>query len=399
MNALLVILDGLSDRGVQTPLSTAKTGNLDALAAKSSCGMMYSIGRGVLPGSDTSHLAIFGYDPHEYYKGRGTFEALGAGMSMSHGEVAFRINVATVDDDMTVTDRRAGRDPFLMEEIFDEMQGVQIEDVTVKLKHTVEHRGAMTLSGPGLSHRITNADPHETGVKVCTVKALADEAEKTARVLNVFTRMSYERLCGCEANRERTAKGLKPGNIMLARGAGFFEKVEPIESRYGMKAACIAGGALYCGVARYVGMDVLEVERATGTVATDLGAKAEACLGARGKYDLVFCHIKGTDACGHDGRFEEKRDFIERIDAEFISKISDGFDVIVVSADHSTPVVVGRHSADPTPFLFYHKDCRADAVTVFSESACARGCLGVLEGRHVIPMIQDYLDLAHMYGE
>ena len=62
MNALLVILDGVSDRGTATPLSTAKTPQLDALAKTSCCGMMYSIGRGVLPGSDTSHLAIFGYD-------------------------------------------------------------------------------------------------------------------------------------------------------------------------------------------------------------------------------------------------------------------------------------------------------------------------------------------------
>jgi len=399
MNALLVILDGLSDRGTETPLGKAKTPNFDRLAAESQCGMMYSIGRGVLPGSDTSHLAIFGYDPHIYYKGRGTFEALGAGMSMSQGEVAFRINLATVDDDMTVVDRRAGRDPYLMDRIFAEMHGVVIEDVTVNLKHTVEHRGAMTLSGPGLSHEITNADPHETGAKVCEVKALAPAGEKTARVMNAFTRLSAERLSACEANSKRAAKGLKPANIMLARGAGYFEAVPSLQERYGMKSVCIAGGALYKGVARYVGMDIKEVEGATGTTATDLAAKADACLNAGKDYQLVFCHIKGTDACGHDGQFDKKREFIERIDSEFAPRIAGKFDVIVITADHSTPVSVKRHSADPTPLIFCNRDCRVDAVDCFSEAACAGGSLGILEGRHVMPLCQDYLDVARMYGE
>jgi len=399
MNALLVILDGVSDRGTATPLSTAKTPQLDALAKTSCCGMMYSIGRGVLPGSDTSHLAIFGYDPHEYYKGRGTFEALGAGMSMSHGEVAFRINLATVSESMAVEDRRAGRDPYLMDQIFAEMNGLQIEDVTVNLMHTVEHRGAMTLSGPGLSYRITNADPHETGAKVCTVEALAPEAEKTARVMNEFTRLSYEKLSVCEANRLRREKGLKPANIMLARGAGYFEAVEPFEKRFGMKAMCVAGGALYRGVARYVGMDIVDVQGATGTTETDLKAKANACLAAREHYPFVFCHIKGTDSCGHDGEFDKKRDFLERVDSEFIPLVAGQFDVIVITGDHSTPVSVKRHSADPTPLLFWHADCRTDACRRFTEAECAAGALGVLQGIHVVPLIQDYLDVAHMYGE
>jgi len=399
MNALVVILDGVSDRGTVTPLSTARTPNFDKLARASVCGLMYSIGRGVLPGSDTSHLAIFGYDPNQYYKGRGTYEALGAGMSMSHGEVAFRVNLATVDDGLVVVDRRAGRDPYLMDKMFQEMDGLRIEDVTVNLKHTVEHRGAMTLSGPGLSHLVTNADPHETGAKVCEVQALAPEASKTARIMNEFTRLSYEKLSRCEANLKRAEKGLKSANIMLARGAGYFEKVEPFEKRFGMKAVCVAAGALYRGVARYVGMDLVDVPGATGTTETNLAAKAGACLDARAHYQFIFCHIKGTDACGHDGQFDKKKAFIERVDAEFVSLVEGKFDVIIFTGDHSTPVTAKRHSADPTPFVFYHADCRADDCRRFTEADCAHGGLGVLQGIHVVPLVQDYLDVAHMFGE
>jgi 2,3-bisphosphoglycerate-independent phosphoglycerate mutase len=217
--------------------------------------------------------------------------------------------------------------------------------------------------------------------------------------MNEFTRLSYEKLSRCEANLKRAEKGLKSANIMLARGAGYFEKVEPFEKRFGMKAVCVAAGALYRGVARYVGMDLVDVPGATGTTETNLAAKAGACLDARAHYQFIFCHIKGTDACGHDGQFDKKKAFIERVDAEFVSLVEGKFDVIIFTGDHSTPVTAKRHSADPTPFVFYHADCRADDCRRFTEADCAHGGLGVLQGIHVVPLVQDYLDVAHMFGE
>ncbi|MEM4025399.1 MAG: phosphoglycerate mutase, partial [Metallosphaera sp.] len=76
LKILLVIADGLGDRkvealGGQTPLQKANKANIDSLLRSSLVGLMDPIGPGVVPGSDTSHLAIFGLDPRKYYKGRG----------------------------------------------------------------------------------------------------------------------------------------------------------------------------------------------------------------------------------------------------------------------------------------------------------------------------------------
>ncbi|MGQ4871015.1 MAG: 2,3-bisphosphoglycerate-independent phosphoglycerate mutase, partial [Candidatus Thorarchaeota archaeon] len=173
--AVLVVLDGAGDRlipelGNKTAFQAADTPNLDRVAREGQTGLMDVIGPGITPGSDTAHLALFGYDPYKFYPGRGPLEALGAGLDSQPGDVAFRANFATVDSDLTVLDRRAGRDISKEEghQLQEAIDGLEIDGVEVRFVHTVEHRGALVLRGEGLSARITDVDPHETGKRVLT---------------------------------------------------------------------------------------------------------------------------------------------------------------------------------------------------------------------------------------
>jgi len=113
VKALMLICDGMADRqipklGNRTPLEAARTPNMDKLAKRGVCGLMDTIAPGVPPGSDTAHLALLGYDPFKVYTGRGPFEAAGAGIELHPGDVAFRVNYATVDDALVV--RTGGQD-------------------------------------------------------------------------------------------------------------------------------------------------------------------------------------------------------------------------------------------------------------------------------------------------
>jgi len=392
-------MDGVGDRGAETSLSRARTPHLDRLAQAGITGMLHPLGRGIVPGSDTSHLAIFGYDPHVFYKGRGAFEAFGAGLELKDKDVAFRTNFGTVDRNLVVTDRRAGRDPFGLDELYAALNGMRISDITVRVKHTVEHRGALVLSGPQLSAAVSNTDPHEVGVKLLRAKATAPEGEKTALVLNEFTEKAMRILAQHPANKLRTEQGKMPANVVLSRGAGIYFKPPSFAEKYGLKAVCIAGGALYKGAARYVGMDVPDVAGATGTTATDLGAKAAAIQRAVVGYDFVFTHVKGTDACGHDGKADLKRQMIERIDRELIVVVADLFDIIVITGDHSTPPSAKHHTADPVPILFWHADVRPDRATRLCESECMTGGLGQIVGLDIMNLVLDYLGNATMFGE
>ena len=63
---------------------------------------------GIPCGTDIGHLCMLGYDITKVYSGRGPIEALGVGINMVPGDVAFRCNFATVDNDGRVIDHEAG---------------------------------------------------------------------------------------------------------------------------------------------------------------------------------------------------------------------------------------------------------------------------------------------------
>ncbi len=414
--ALMIILDGCGDRKIpslagRTPLEVARTPNLDSLAEKGMCGLMYVIAPGIPPGSDTAHLALFGYDPYETYTGRGAFEALGANIELSPHDVAFRANFATVDENWKIIDRRAGRTLTdeegreLAEAVNSELKKVFGDKVF--LVHTVEHRGVLVIRGPGVSRHVSNTDPHEIGVRVEKCVPLDDspEAKRTAEIVNKFTEISYKVLKDHPVNKRRVKEGKLPANIVLVRGAGTLPRIEPIGKVYGLKAACIAGVALIKGVAKAVGMDVYTAPGLRGTAQDTYDAAfdlARELLFEKG-YDLVVLHVKGTDAASHDFNPELKIKVIEEVDkalGKFLEKVDLSQLYIVVTADHATPCMIGDHRGDPVPLLFYGPDIVPDSAKRFCERECAeKGALKGLRGRDLIPMIANYINKCKKFGE
>ncbi len=401
--ALLLICDGLGDRPSldgKTPLQAADTPFMDKISEDGINGLMDSISPGIVPGSDTAHLAILGYDPHKYYPGRGVFEALGADMELCEGDVAFRANFATVDDKMRVIDRRAGRKGS--EDLADALNGFEIEGVEISLKNTTEHRCAVVMRGKNLSKYVSDVDSHEEGseVKKCVPLKLKEGGNelKTVNIVNEFVMMSYEILNEHPVNNERREKGEPPANIVLLRGAGIYEAVPPMKEHFGFDAACIAGASLYKGVAKYLGMDVIPVEGATGKTDTNLNNKAEAALHAFEGHDFVFLHVKGTDDMGHEGDFGGKENMVSRIDKELVARIKDAYSYICITADHSTPVSIKRHSSDPVPVVINGDDVRKDKVNKFDEFSVASGGLGRIRGVDLMLILSDFIGYYKMFG-
>ena len=402
---LLVIFDGLGDRpltelGHKTPLEATPKPNLDWFAANGVNGLLDPIAPGVPAGSDTSHLALFGYDPHEVYTGRGPFEAAGVGIDLESGDIAFRGNFASVDEEMRLTDRRAGRIREGTNELAKALDGLKIGRIKVMFRAGTDHRAALVLRGRGLSPRVSDTDPHELGVEVLECKPLESAAKATAKVVNTFTKQAHKILKDHAVNRARTSRGEPPANVVLLRGAGVFPDLTPIADKLHMKAAGIAGVTLIRGMFRMVGIDVLEVEGATGGLDTDMIAKADAALTALETYDLVILHIKAPDLCGHDGKASEKIHVIEKMDqmmGHLKAKLS--ADVIVaMTADHSTPVAVKDHSGDPVPLTVFGEGVRVDAVLSFDERSVAHGSLGRLRGRELMDVLLDAANRSPKFG-
>jgi len=409
-SVLIIVCDGMGDRparirGFQTPLSVAKKPNIDALARTGSIGLMHPIGPGVRPGSDVAHFTLLGYNPYECYTGRGGLEAVGAGMTVNPGDVAFRCNFATVDDKLIVKDRRAGRASEGREEFAKAVNEIKISapNVSFEFAPTVEHRGVLILRGKSLSRRVSDTDPHIEGRAVQRAKPEdgSEESRRTAEILNEFTEKSYLVLKNHPINTKRASMGLPPANVVLSRGAGTIPPIETLTMKYSISAAFVGVAPIVRGICRLAGMHLIDVEGATGGLDTNFVAKAKAAVTAMENYDLVFLHIKAPDIASHNGDFEKKVWTIEKIDGaieEVLKSLDLNTRYIVLTSDHATPVVVKDHSADPVPIVVAGPDFDTSGAASFSERAAATGNLGALLALNLMPILMNRLGKVEKFG-
>jgi 2,3-bisphosphoglycerate-independent phosphoglycerate mutase len=409
---LMLILDGLGDRPIEelgglTPLEAADTPCFDMLARGGITGLMDPLSPGIRVGTDVGHLALFGYNPLKVYWGRGPIEAVGVGIDLNPGDVALRCNFATVDDNLIVLDRRAGRIRHT-QELAAALDGMQVGDgIGVTFKPATEHRAVLVLSGDRLSAEITSSDPGPANEgmplkKVTSKQPHAPLAEKTARAVNEFVRRSHEILREHEINRQRRAKGLPPANVVITRGAGMALKMRSLAERFDIKGCCISGESTVIGIARMSGFEAVTNEKLTANIDTDLDEKARLTIEALKTADFVVTHIKGADLVSHDNQPHEKAAFLERTD-KMLQKIIDGIENpqdthIAITADHSTPCAIREHSADPVPVAIYGEGVLVDDVTVYGERSCARGGLCRIHANDFLLSILDLMGVTYRFG-
>lgn len=363
---------------------------------------MHTVERSVRPGSDVAHLSLFGYDPREYYRGRGPFEAAGIDMTLKSGDVAFRGNIGTLDKNDTIIDRRAGRigDTSSFASL---INNIEIDGVTIHAKAGVGHRIAVVLRGEYLSDEITDTDPHKEEVQIrkARPKNNTRPAKKTAEIVNLLVQKANRLFAKHPINKERAVKGLPLANCLLLRGAGKITEFPYFEDKYNFKACCIAGGGLYKGIARLLGMTVLDVKGATGKPDTNITNKIKALQDNLDNFDFFFIHLKGTDTCAEDGDFEAKKEYIERADRELLplkELVEKEKIVLVVTGDHTTSSRLRMHTADEVPILVAGSDVRQDAVDRFGERPAQAGGLGHMDGRHLMRYLMNLLGHEPLYG-
>lgn len=396
----------LKELGWKTPLEVARKPSMNHLASVGVCGIMDIIAPGIPPGSDTATLALLGYDAIKVYSGRGAFEALGWGMEVLDGDVCFRCNFATVDEKFNVLDRRAGRIADAdAAKLAESLKAAELSDPSVKFlfANTVQHRGVLVLRGSKLSSAIGDSDPGTVGEKVLEIKPLDEslEAKFTAGILNELMQKFHEVLKAHPINKERVTRGQPPANIILLRGAGTLPKIKSIREIYGIDAVCVAATTLIRGVCKAAGMRLLDVKGATGTVQTDYMAKAKAAVKALEKSDFVLLHVKAPDVASHDGNAKQKVEVIEKIDrmlAYILNKVDLGETYVALTADHTTSCVTGNHEGDPVPLAIMGPYVRGDDVEEFGERTCAKGGLGRLKGKDLMPILMNFLGKVKKFG-
>lgn len=399
---LTVILDGVGDRpnpelDGATPLEAADVDTMDRLAQRGSTGMIDPLSPGVVPGSGTGHLGLFGYEPLEDLEAtpsRGCIEALGLGFEPAPGRVAARGNFVTQEEDGTIVDRRAGRfetpeDHEDARTLVDAMDASTGEGITFAYAPRMAYRFVVLLEDA--NPNVTDTDPGKVGHPPRQPEPTEDTpaARRTAERLADALEAASKAIAEHPVNEERKARGVPQANRAVTRGLGSVERGATLDERFGLDAAGIAGGNAYRGFASYVGMDLVDVEGATGDLETDYAAKVEAALDELERRDLVYLHIKAPDICGENGDPHAKVDALEAID-EALAPLADREDLVLgLTGDHSTPCTRGYHSGDAVPLILDSPDGRVDDVDAYNEQACRDGGLGRLPGRAFVDLLVD----------
>ena len=248
---LLIVLDGLggyADADHGTELEEATTPHLDALVREGTAGLVEPVGPGITPGSGPGHLGLFGYDPEQFALGRGALSAAGLDFELRAGDVAARGNLASLDADGIITDRRAGRipDPEARAVVERLQAAVSVPGIEVHFRHEREHRVLVVLRGPGLDPRLSDTDPQHTDVAPLAAEPLDPEAKRTADLI-------------AEVDAQiRTVLADDPkANVVLFRGFDTHRELPGFDERFGLRAAAVAIYPMYRGIARLLGMDVL----------------------------------------------------------------------------------------------------------------------------------------------
>ena len=362
MKYIVVLGDGMADEpiaelGGKTPMEAACTPVMDELAGKGSLGTVQNVPQGMAPGSDVANLSVLGYDPAENYSGRSPLEALSVGVAMEDNDVIFRSNIVTLTEE----------EPYEEKTILDHSSGeISTADADVLMETIREKFNNDTFqfyTGTSYRHilvwkngRVAKLEPPHDHLGSVIGPFLPQE-----EVLRNMMKESFPILNDHPLNLQRAAAGKNKANSLWFWGAGTKPRVQNFREKTGLKGAMISAVDLLKGIAVGAGMQVCQVEGATGSIDTNFEGKAQAAIDALLKdgCDFAYIQVEAPDERGHQGKVQEKVKSIEYLDSRLIAPVKQAMEEagedfrMLILPDHPTPIRIRTHTGDPVPYLLY----------------------------------------------
>lgn len=362
MKYVVILADGAADVAVdelggKTPLEAAHKPNIDNLARHGEMGMIRTVPDNLPPGSDVANLAVFGYDPQKYYTGRSPLEAVSMEVPLKLTDTTFRTNVVTLSDEENYADKTML--DYSSDEITTEEARELIKYVNDNLgTDEYEFFGGFSYRHLLVWHNKENnfslTPPHDISDKVVGEYLPKDD---TLRELMI---KSYDLLKDHPINKSRIERGLNPANSIWIWGNGTKPNLDTYKDRFGISGSVVSAVDLIKGIGYCAGLNVIDVDGATGNVHTNFDGKAKAAIDAlKGGDDFVYVHLEAPDEAGHRREIDNKVKAIELIDEkiakpiiEYLRNCGEDYNILVMP-DHPTPLAIKTHTSDPIPYLFY----------------------------------------------
>lgn len=402
----ILIGDGMGDfpmeeLGGKTALEAARTPTMDRMSRLGEIGTVQTIPEGFSPGSDVANMSLLGYDPRQFYTGRGPLEAAAMGISMNPEDVAFRCNLVTLgfkEGSVFMVDYSAGH-------ISDEEAHQLIEDFaptiagrSFHLYPGVSYRNLLMWHGGPEGH--ATVPPHDfTGMDVTDAWHVYEEEPLLYEMLTKAIQFFHKH----PVNEKRRQEGKRPANALWPWGQGRKPLMPKISERFGINGAVVAAVDLIRGLGVWAGLDVLKVEGATGYLDTDYSAKANAAIEALKHNQLVVLHLEAPDEASHMGNVKEKIKAIERFDKEIVAVVWDALkDMgctyrLMVVTDHFTPIRLRTHGPFPVPYCIYDSsDVQDNPNASFSEKVAENNKGEPVEGHE---LFERFIGIEPVYVE
>ncbi|MCM8771314.1 MAG: cofactor-independent phosphoglycerate mutase [Candidatus Omnitrophica bacterium] len=377
----------IKELGERTPLEAAETPNMDFIAKAGYLGQVKTIPNKMQPASDVANISILGYDPQLYYTGRGPLEAANLGVELDEGDVAFRCNFITANNDILL-DYSAGhissRESSILMKFLDKKLGT----AEIKFYPGVSYRNLALFKGSiakGLE-KVQCKPPHDITGQSISKNLPKGEGVK---ILIELMQRSRELLAGHEVNQVRIDLGENPANMIWLWGQGKKPAMPTFKEKFGLAGSIVSAVDLIKGLGRILGLEVLNVKGATGYYDTNYTGKAEAAIKSLKNKDFVFLHVEAPDEAGHNGDLREKILAIERFDKFVVGAFLKAFKDkekfrLLVLPDHATPLKVKTHVADIVCFGIYGKGIEAGNFSNYSENAAKKSNLVFQKGNELM---------------
>ncbi len=396
MKTLVLLCDGMADYpvkelGDKTPMGASVTPNMDKLAKKSYMGLVKTVADNMKPGSDVANLAVLGYDPQIYYSGRSPLEAGSIGIDMKPTDVSFRCNLVTLSDETDYADKT------ILDYCADDISTAEAREIVKTLSEHFNNDEFQLYSGVSYRHCLiwnngttdvgTLTPPHDI-----TGKPIKDYIPSHPNAKKLYDMMveSYDVLKDHPVNKAREARGLRPANSMWFWGEGTRKALMPFEEKYGLKGSIISAVDLLKGIGKFSGMNVVNVEGATGYIDTNFEGKASAAIREfKNGQDFVYIHVEAPDECGHRHEIENKKRSLELIDEKILGPVLNALEEyddykVLIMPDHATPLELRTHTNDPIPFLMYHKKGEIEGKDELTEQTCKETGVFIEKGHNIL---------------
>jgi len=389
MKYCVLIIDGASglplpERGDKTCLELAHTPNLDAIAKEGTLGLVRTIPPGMEPSSACACISVLGYDPKLYYRGRAAIEARSMGITIDEGEAIFRCNLVAIRDGR-MWDYSSGH---ISTNEAQQLIGALNESLgsgKVHFYSGVSYRHLCKLRGGGDTILATCTPPHDIHDK--PIDEFLPKGPGSELLRDLMER-SRAVLWEHPVNVERRSRGDIPATMLwLFWGSGKVPDMPAFKQIYRLNAAITSAVDVVRGLARMMGMGVLDIPGVKDGLDNNFTAQAVGTLTALKEYDLVVIHIEATDEAAHAGSIDDKVEAIQRVDREVVSQLCswqpDNLRMLIMP-DHPTPIKTQTHSGEPVPFMLWGPGFATNGAKRFTEAEAKSTGVFIDEGYNIM---------------